>query len=68
MKPRSTRVEEFSPRYKTPDATPEELREAASVFREVLQARRRILGRAHPDTVFTLASLDKVGMAMEDVR
>ena len=41
--------------------------EAVAILEDVRRARRRVLGKHHPDTGKTLTDLDRAQMTLEDV-
>ena len=52
--------------YKTEGASRDDVFKAATTLEDVLSAMRQRYGAGHPDTVDTLAELDRARMTLED--
>ncbi|CAH0378807.1 unnamed protein product [Pelagomonas calceolata] len=52
--------------YKTEGASRDDVLKAATTLEDVLSLLRRRLGAGHPDTLETLAELDRARMTLED--
>ena len=52
--------------YRPAGASRAEVSEAVAIFDDVLCKLRRVLGPSHPETLATLAELDRARMTLED--
>ena len=53
--------------YRDAGASRADILEAVAIIEDVRRARRRVLGKHHPDTGKTLTDLDRAQMTLEDV-
>ena len=53
--------------FNDPTAPRADVLEAVAILEDVRRARRRVLGKHHPDTGKTLTDLDRAQMTLEDV-